>query len=156
MVHHDIRRCFYSSAAMAKNICYLSHELPPQPLLASRDSLCCLLAVGVLPCYLSVSFSARAVGARGKSGTRILSKGRLYFYIMLLIWLIQYNKKCLLYPHPPPSDFRIPTMSNCKNASPVAAVSVSVVIVTLSSIHNIWDDTVNIIKVKSKEGIPTC
>ena len=84
-----------------------------------------------------------------------ISKVRLYFYIMLLHLLIQYKTKSLFYPHTPPSTFRLPTMSNFNNASPVAEVAVSVSIVILPSINKIRDDTVNIVKGKSEEGIPT-
>ena len=56
---------------------------------------------------------------------------------------------------PPPSAFILPTTSNGNNASTDAAVSVAVAIVTLPSTQKIWDDTVNIVKGKPAEGIPT-
>ena len=61
----------------------------------------------------------------------------------------------LFYTHTQPSEFSLPTMSNVNDSTSVASVSVAVAIVTLSSIQHIWDDTVNIVKDKTKEGIPT-
>ena len=80
-----------------------------------------------------------------------ISKVRLYFYIMLLHLLIQYKTKSLFYPHTPPSNFRLPTMSNFNNASPVAAVALAVAIATFPSIQNIWDYTVNISNANPKK-----
>ena len=47
-------------------------------------------------------------------------------------------------------------MSNGNYVSNAAVVASAVAIVTLPSIQKIWDDTFNIVKGKSEEGILTC